>query len=209
MSKRVLEVQVLQTLTSTTSSSVVDLGCSNYGTTTNCFPADTCSIENIIDVNTPGAKTWNASAVNTTDDTITITAHGFSTGLKGQVTTAGTLPAPLALLTNYFVIVVDANTIKLATTLNNAIAGTAIDLTTQGVGNSTFTPTALAGGSIKYEISNDNVNFSDYAAATNVTADTTSWFLLTLPSMRYVRWTIALTAGQMGVTTNILINGEG
>ena len=209
MSKRVLEVQVLQTLTSTTSSSVVDLGCSNYGTTTNAYPADTASIENVIDVNTPGAKSWAAADVNTTDDTITITTHGFATGLKGQVTTAGTLPAPLAVLTDYFVIVVDVNTIKLATSLNNALAGTAINLTTQGVGNSTFSPTALAGGSIKYEISNDNVNYSDYAAATAITVDTTSWFLLTLPSMRYVKWTVALTAGQIGVTTNILINGEG
>lgn len=69
---------------------------------------------------------------------------------------------------------------------------------------------ALSGASITYEISNDNVNWSPYAAATNITEDTTSWFFGTLPpSFRYLRWTLAVSGGSMTVTTNILINGEG
>lgn len=69
---------------------------------------------------------------------------------------------------------------------------------------------ALSAASITYEISNDNVNWSPYAAATNITEDTTSWFFGTLPpSFRYLRWTLAIGGGSMTVTSNILINGEG
>lgn len=44
----------------------------------------------------------------------------------------GTLPAPLLASTNYYVIAGAAGSIKLATTLALALAGTGIDLTTQG-----------------------------------------------------------------------------
>lgn len=58
-----------------------------------------------------------------------------STGRAVQViVTGGTLAAPLAIGTTYFVIQVSANIIKLATTYANAIAGTAIDITTTGTG---------------------------------------------------------------------------
>jgi len=76
------------------------------------------------------------AAVNTGADTITV-ARDFTTGEKVRFTTVTTLPAPLALLTDYYVIRVNATTIKIATSLVNAYAGTAIDLTTQGVGNHT------------------------------------------------------------------------
>lgn len=80
------------------------------------------------------------SDVDVTADTITLTGHAFVTGLRVAASSTGTLPAPLA-ATNYFVIVVDANTIKLATTLANATAGTAIGLTDQGSSGATITLT--------------------------------------------------------------------
>lgn len=80
------------------------------------------------------------SDVNTSNDQITITAHGFSHGHIIRFSTTTTAPSPLVNNTTYYVIFVDANTIKLATTFNNAMAGTAIDLTTQGSGTHTITP---------------------------------------------------------------------
>jgi hypothetical protein len=82
--------------------------------------------------------TFSFSNVDTAADTITLTGHGLVTGTLVDLTTAGTLAAPLAIATSYWVIVIDANTIKLATTLANALAGTAIDLTTTGTLNSTI-----------------------------------------------------------------------
>lgn len=82
------------------------------------------------------------AVVNATDK-ITLTGHALETGDGPvQLTTSGVLPAPLAVSTDYWVIKVDANTIKLATTLSRALAGTAIDLTTDGSGTNTLVDTA-------------------------------------------------------------------
>jgi hypothetical protein len=55
-----------------------------------------------------------------------------------QVSTTTTLPAGLSAATNYFVIRLSDTTYKLATTYANAIAGTAIDITTTGTGTHTM-----------------------------------------------------------------------
>jgi hypothetical protein len=73
-------------------------------------------------------------------DTINISAHGLETGDKAQLTTTGTLPAGLALATDYFVIRVDADNIKLASSVANAEAGTAVDITA-AAGGGTHTAT--------------------------------------------------------------------
>jgi hypothetical protein len=79
---------------------------------------------------------------NTSTERATCTAHGKATGfgpvrLVPSNNADDALPAGLAVNTNYWLIVVDANTIKFATTEANAIAGTAINLT--GTGAGTFT----------------------------------------------------------------------
>ena len=74
--------------------------------------------------------------VSTGNNRITITDHGLSTGAKLAYDSAGgTALGGLTHDTDYFIIVIDDNTIQLATTLANAEAGTAINLT--GTGNST------------------------------------------------------------------------
>lgn len=75
-------------------------------------------------------------AVNTGADTITV-VRDFTTGEKVRFTTVTTLPAPLQLTTDYWIIRVDATTIQVALSLSDAYAGTEINLTTQGVGNHT------------------------------------------------------------------------
>ena len=71
------------------------------------------------------------TAVNATTDRITITNHGLGTGQLVNYSALGTTKiAELTNLTNYYVIRIDANTISLATTLANALAGTAIDIST-------------------------------------------------------------------------------
>jgi hypothetical protein len=71
-------------------------------------------------------------------DIITVT-RDFTTGEKVRLTTSSSLPSPLAIGTDYYVIRVSATTIKLATTLANANAGTQIDITTTGAGTQTIT----------------------------------------------------------------------
>lgn len=81
----------------------------------------------------------SGSVVNTTNDTIAITTHGFSTGDRVFYSDGGgTVITGLSDDTAYFVVVVDANTVKLASTYANAIATTpvVVNLTAVGAGSS-------------------------------------------------------------------------
>ena len=83
---------------------------------------------------------------NATDD-VNLTAHGLATG-DGPIhlATAGTLPAELTAATDYWVIVVDANTFRLATSRANALLGMVLAFTDDGTGAHTcsFTGQSLA-----------------------------------------------------------------
>jgi hypothetical protein len=71
-----------------------------------------------------------AFTANAATDVCTATAHNFSNGWALQLTSSGTLPAPLVAGTTYYVINATANTFKLAATSG----GAAINLTTAGTG---------------------------------------------------------------------------
>lgn len=92
-------------------------------------------------------NTLGRSATFTADDTtdimtytsITSLPSNILTGTRVRLTTTTTLPAPLATATDYYVIRISDTTFKLATSYANAIAGTAINLTTTGTGTHTIT----------------------------------------------------------------------
>ena len=73
--------------------------------------------------------TSNSTNVNTTNNTITLTSHGLSTGDPVYYYAASNAIGGLNNSSLYFAIASDSNTIKLATTATNATAGTAISLT--------------------------------------------------------------------------------
>lgn len=75
----------------------------------------------------------SAFTMDTTDE-MTVTGHGWRRDDKIRVSSATTLPAGLSANTDYYVVeVVDANTVKIATTLS----GTAITTTDAGTGTHT------------------------------------------------------------------------
>lgn len=87
--------------------------------------------------------TWFASTptfattdVNTTTDIITINKD-IPTGTRIKFTSTTTLPAGLSAGTTYYAIRQSSTTIKVATSLSNAQAGTAVDITDQGTGTHT------------------------------------------------------------------------
>ena len=73
--------------------------------------------------------TSNSTNVSTTNNTITLTSHGLSTGDPVYYYAASNAIGGLNNSSLYFAIASDSNTIKLATTATNATAGTAISLT--------------------------------------------------------------------------------
>ncbi len=108
------------------------------------------------------------------------------TGTRVQVSTTTTLPAPLAAATNYYLIRITDTTFKLATTYANAIAGTAIDITTTGTGTHTVAwllPRYTNGAGVNAIIFNSNatalgaatpnMSLPDYSNSAQVTGRAT------------------------------------
>lgn len=115
-----------------------------------CLLTETCWTEarlafTAAGVTAPVNKTFVDGNVNTSTEKVTITTHGFYSGLDVTLTTTGVLPVGLALLTTYYVIVVDANTIQLATTYANALAATPINISTAAGGG---THTVVVGSAL-------------------------------------------------------------
>lgn len=77
-------------------------------------------------------------------DTLTLTAHGLQTGDGPvRVSTSGSLPTGLSGGTDYYVIKVDADTIKLSTTLAGSYAGTVNGISSTGSGTHTLDLTGV------------------------------------------------------------------
>lgn len=160
-------------------------------------------------VATPAAKTFVDANVSVANDTITITAHGYATGLKAAATTSGTLPGGLS-ATNYWVIKVDADTIKLATSAANALLGTAVDITSAaGGGTHTLTPAAISGGSYKLQCSmDDGSTYVDLGVTNNVTATADFLHEKLDPMYTHVRLVWAITTGQIAYIVQTLVKED-
>jgi hypothetical protein len=91
--------------------------------------------------NTLGQSDTFTADAGTDVCTYTSTANlpsNILTGTRVRLTTTTTLPAGLSLATDYYVIPVDNNTFKLATSYANAVAGTQINITDAGTGTHTI-----------------------------------------------------------------------
>ena len=82
-----------------------------------------------ITIATPGVVTWSS--------------HNLSTGTPVFFTTTGALPTGITASTTYYVIAVDANTFRIATTLVNALAGTAVNTSGSQSGTQTGNRNAI------------------------------------------------------------------
>jgi hypothetical protein len=164
--------------------------------------ASSANVQVIFSDSAPAAITFDGSSaavVSAANDTITYTAHGYVTGTKVAASTAGTLPTGLS-ATNYWVVKVDANTLKLASSLANAEAGTVVNITAVGVGNSTLTPATSAGNVCKLQEGNDDTNWEDVSGASETiatTAGNASWNYT--GSSRYLRVLYTPSAGQVNL----------
>lgn len=84
---------------------------------------------------TTPVKTFADSAVNTTSNVITLTAHGFESGAAVRFFSFGTLCTGLTAGTLYYLNKADDDTFTVHTTRSAAVAGTsAVDITNAGTG---------------------------------------------------------------------------
>lgn len=117
------------------------------------------------------ASTVDASvASDITDDSgikFNDTAHGFVTAQKVQLTTTGTLPTGLSLATDYYIIRVDADNYKFATSVANAQGGTAISWTDDGSGIHTVSPFSIRVDASTHNLSTFNIGVKVFDTAVN------------------------------------------
>jgi len=127
--------------------------------------------------------------------------HGLVTGVVGQMTTSNTLPTPLVVLTNYYVIRLTANTFSLASSLANAQAGTPLTLSDAGTGNQTFTPTS-ASGVYKLQQSCDGVTYFDVSGDTvTISGSGTVLWAISPVTTQYYKLLFTPTSGVINITT--------
>jgi hypothetical protein len=89
--------------------------------------------------NLDAATTVTATFTRSSGNVFTTSSTaGLYTGRSSTVSTSGTLPSGLAPATGYYVIVLSPTTFSLATTYANAVAGTAITISSAGTGTQTF-----------------------------------------------------------------------
>ncbi len=119
----------------------------------------------------PHAFTMAGTAMTSVDHTanttgsITKTSHGWLTGDGPfQFTTSGTLPAGLALLTNYWLVKIDANVFQVSTSLANALNGVVVTLTSDGTGTLTLTGTSACARAYWHEVLDKNSKLIGRAA---------------------------------------------
>ena len=133
-----------------------------------------------------------ANAIDATEFTITLPAHGLSTAVKVNYdVSAGTTVDNLVNNTDYWVIRVDADTIQLAASESDAEAGTEIEIAAAddaiGGGTFTLTPTAL---DVDTTISgsNDGVNWVTLPSSTDTsTSSETLLFEYPTPTYAYLK----------------------
>lgn len=161
---------------------------------------DRLSIQaNAIDA-APAAKSFVAADVDADENTITITDHGFVTGLK--IALSGTnLPGGLS-ATNYWAIVIDADTIKVADSLAHAVAGTNIDITNAGTtDDAEFTPASLGSSTVELKCSLDGVNYFSFATPKTITITETGNQYLDCGAVTYPWAELVWTAPTTGALT--------
>ena len=150
----------------------------------------------------PRATSFTASSgtVSTSNNTITINSHGLSTHDRAKYDINGnTAIGGLTDGTTYFVIKVDANTIKLATNFTNCQAGTAISLTsvtgstTQKFNFTTHTDNPvlctrdyLSDTKYGLQTTDDEINDTNFIASANICDESVS---VTNPSGTEKRFT--------------------
>lgn len=170
------------------------------------------AIEAVNTVANSTARTFEDADVDVDEESIVLdAAHGWATGRKVAATTSGVLPTGLS-ATDYYVIVVDTTTIKLASSLANAQAGTAVDITAAaGGGTHTLTPAALSGASLLLSATLDGTNYFTLAnTSTNVTATANIIWNVDAPYYKSVRVVSAIAEGQIAsvITYRKLVYGR-
>ncbi len=148
----------------------------------------------------------NKTFTSATLSAISITAHGYQTGLKVRFTTTGALPTGLAVLTDYYLIRVSADVIMAASTQENAIAGNFIVLS-GGSGTHTVSVQAATPFYFYLEGSIDNDTWVKLPDSVYEITDVAQMIEHEVAFYHSVRVVIDLSSGQFNLNSKIMLKG--
>ena len=154
---------------------------------------------------TPAEKTFTDTDVDADDNTVTIADHGYLTGVKVVTTTSGAAPGGLTTGT-YYIVKIDKDTIKFATSAANAFAGTVVNITSGGgVGDTqTITPAVLGTCAIDLYASNDGTNYVTLSVGSgNFTAGVVKLLPILDKFYKYLQLVLTIPAGALTVTATL------
>lgn len=142
----------------------------------------------------------------------TIVAADLVQGAKVQLSTDGTLPAPLLAATDYFVITngLPAGLIRLANTAEDAEAGLYIELNDAGSdgAENEITPETASGCTVVLQKSNDGVNYEDLDTPVAISASGSVNLAIEQANFKYLKFVKALSAGTVAMKANLLVIGD-
>ncbi len=147
--------------------------------------------------------------VDVADSTITIADHGYATGTEVQLTDTGTMPAPLMNSTDYYLIVLDDDTLQVAESEDDARDGVFIELVDAGSDNNvtTITPIALSNAEVQLQKSNDGENWTDVGSPTAITADGSTWIAVSPASALFYKLAFDIDDGSFLCNIHWLLKG--
>lgn len=146
------------------------------------------AIQSRFDDVTPTGKSFDDTDVDIVNDKIEVIAHGLPTGTKGRFTTTGTLPSGISAGVDYWTFYSDPDHFKISNSYANAIGGVPVPINSSGSGTHTFTASALNGGTLKGQASNDGISFVDMPSLyARVDGSGTAIFNVVEPAYRHLR----------------------
>lgn len=165
------------------------------------------------------SKTFATTDVNTGTDVITINSHGFTDGMVVRFTTTTTLPAGLSANTDYYVLSSTTNTLKVASSYVNYLAGTGVDITSMGTGTHTIlgsnqfafldiTPVGLLGATIYTAPSQQTISNNNYQPPLASDIAEYKQFLFFADTQSKYRFTFTLVSTYDGASAGELRNGD-
>ena len=152
--------------TCTVSSGIISLVSKTSGVNAYAMTSSGSSVT----VNATAMASGVAPTYSSATDRVQITGHGYGTGLNVTYAKGTNNISGLVNGTIYYVIYVDSNNIKLASTYANAVAETAVDISVQlasaTASSPTLTPVSITGTpSYIWQMSNDGTNFVAYTSS--------------------------------------------
>jgi hypothetical protein len=151
--------------------------------------------------------------VDAEEDTITVENHGFITGQTVYFAEGDDSIVGLTDDETYYIIKVDDNTIQLAATKDDAVAGTAVNITDAGEGADHYIGLLGVGESldagVKLQVSIDNEFWVDLPSSTQAITEDLDIFWEDVDMMyRYVKPVFTVAVGDLVVDMKFLVVRE-